>query len=270
MLSLWSEHSCLTRQEIKDYIESIQRQDVTTEGGQSATTVVTAMEEFNPILDVGEPGIVEQSIGERDSTTEMMRNVTTEGGQSATTVVTAMEEFGPILDVDMPGIIERNVGERDSAIETMQSVTSEEGQSTTNATPEKTTTDVSFLYGAATTSPTITMFRAAYGGEEETTATIDPTIITTTATHAAATTSPTITMSRAAYGGEEEAAATIEEAAATTEEAAATSRNQHSVLILFSMIVVMAGIGLMLCILSCGVGLARGALHIRVSERDEV
>ena len=256
MLSLWSEHSCLTRQEIRDYIKSIQSQDVTTEGEQVATTVVTTMEEFGPTLDIGNAGdVVKQSIGEQDSTTEMMRNVTTEGGQSATTVVTAMKEFGPILDVDVPGIIEQNVGEQDSATEAMQSVTSEEGQSTTDATPEKITTDVSFLYGAATTSPTITMFRAAYGGEEETTATIDPTIITTTAIHATATTSPTITIFRAAYGGEE--------------EAAATSRNKHTVLILFSMIMVMASIGLMLCILSCGVGLVRGALHIRVSERDE-
>ena len=54
MLSLWSEHSCLTRQEIKDYIESIQRQDVTTEGRQSTTTAVTAMKVLGPILDVGE------------------------------------------------------------------------------------------------------------------------------------------------------------------------------------------------------------------------
>ena len=41
-------------------------------------------------------------------------------------------------------------------------------------------------------------------------------------------------------------------------------------LIFFSMLFVRASIGLTLCILSCGVGLARGALHIRVSERDEV
>ena len=258
MLSLWSEHSCLTRQEIRDYIKSIQSQDVTTEGEQTATTVVTAMEEFGPTLDIGNVGdVVKQSIGEQDSTTEMMRNVTTEGRQPATTVVTTTKEFGPTLDIgDVGDIVKQSIGEQDSTTGAMQSVTSEEGQSTTNATPEKTTTDVSFLYGAATTSPTITMFRAAYGGEEETTATIDPTIITTTAIHATMTTSPTITISRAAYGGEE--------------EAAATSRNQHSVLILFSMIMVMAGIGLMLCILSCGVGLARGALHIRVSERDEV
>ena len=100
MLSLWSEHSCLTRQEIRDYIKSIQSQDVTTEGEQVATTVVTTMEEFGPTLDIGNAGdVVKQSIGEQDSTTEMMRNVTTEGGQSATTVVTAMKEFGPTLDI---------------------------------------------------------------------------------------------------------------------------------------------------------------------------
>ena len=270
MLSLWSEHSCLTRQEIKDYIESIQRQDVTTEGGQSATTVVTAM-----------------------------------------------EEFGPILDVDEPGIIEQKVGERDSATETMQSVTSEEGQSTTDATSERTTTDVSFLYGEEEEEKRPDA--VVKGGEGRTinAVTMEPATTSGTATHAAATISPTVTMSRAAYGGEEEekrlnavvkggevrtisavtmrpttasgtatyAAATIDPAVTTAKTAwmhgsaiseieiparSKRSMDQHSMLIFFSTLLAMASIGLTLCILSCGVGLARGALHIRISERDEV
>ena len=181
-----------------------------------------------------------------------------------TTVVTAMEEFGPILDVDVPGIIEQNVGERDSAIKTMQSVTSEEGQSTTDATSEKTTTDVSFLYGEEEEEKRPDA--VVKGGEVRTTNVVamEPTTANGTATHTAATIDPAVTTAKTAW--------MLGSAIGEIEIPARSKRSmdQHSMLIFFSMLLVMAGIGLALCILSCGVGLARGALHIRISERDEV
>ena len=191
MLSLWSEQSCLTRQEIKDYIESIQRQDVTTEGRQSTTTVVTAMEVFGPILDVGEPGIIEQNIGEQDSATETMQDVTTEEGQSTTNVVTAMKVLGPILDVGEHGIIEQNVGEQDSATEFSHQAT--------ELTSDRTTTNVSFLYGEEEEEKRLNA--VVRGGEVRTTnaVTMEPTTANGTATRTAATIDPAVTTAKTAW-----------------------------------------------------------------------
>ena len=145
---------------------------------------------------------------------------------------------------------------------------------------EPTTASGTATHAAATINPTVTMSRAAYGKEEEekrlnavvkggevrttNVVTMEPTTANGTATHTAATIDPAVTTAKTAW--------MLGSAIGEIEIPARSKRSmdQHSMLIFFSMLLVMASIGLTLCILSCGVGLARGALHIRVSERDEV
>ena len=279
---------------------------MTTEGKQFTTTAVTAGKVFGPILDVGEHGIIEQNIRKQDLAIGTAQSATTEGKQSTTTEVTARSVLDPILDVGEHGTtdamtmsIERNIRKQDLTAETVQDATTEEKQSMTTGVTARSVlgpiinvgeheiADAATMNIAITRRPELTSDRTTtdvslppYGEEKEgerPNADVEggevratnavargPTTANSTTIHAATTINPTVTIAKAAW--------MLESDIGEVETPARNERSidQHSILVFFSMLLMMAGIGLALCILSCGVGLTKGALHIRVSERDEV